>query len=86
MDSTDCHDNAATCIEMTNRATERREQAMLFEAARSWMMLAWELESDPDLRDAVKDVHNFKRRTRFQAKTQSSERTADAKNGISGQL
>jgi hypothetical protein len=24
-------------------------------------MLAWELESDPDLRDAVKDVRTFKK-------------------------
>ena len=61
MDTTDCRDNAATCIEMANCATERREQAVLFELARSWMKLAWELESDPELRDAVKDVSTFTR-------------------------
>jgi hypothetical protein len=63
----------------------RVAQSMLFEAAKSWMMLAWELESDPDLRDAVKDVHTFKKRTRFQAKT-SNKRTAEVTNEISGQL
>jgi hypothetical protein len=56
------HPNATTCIEMANRATERREQAVLFEFARSWMELAWELESDPELRDAVNDVRTFTRR------------------------
>jgi hypothetical protein len=48
MDSADCHSNATTCIEMSNRATERQEQAVLLELARSWMELAWQLESDPD--------------------------------------
>jgi hypothetical protein len=62
MDIADCRDHAATCIEMANRAAERREQAVLFELARSWMTLAWELESDPELRDAVKDVSTFTRR------------------------
>jgi hypothetical protein len=62
MDSADCRSNATTCIEMANRATERREQAVLFELARSWMKVAWELESDPDLRDAVKGVRTFARR------------------------
>ena len=62
MDSADCHSNAITCIEMSNRATERQEQAVLLELARSWMEVAWELESDPDLRDALKDVRTFTRR------------------------
>ena len=65
MDSADCHSNAITCIEKANHATERPEQAALFELARSWMQLAWELESDPELRDAVKDVSTFMRRRRL---------------------
>lgn len=64
MDSADCHSNASACIAMANRATERREQSLLFELARSWMMLGWELEGDPDLRDAVKNVSTFTRSLR----------------------
>jgi hypothetical protein len=41
---------------MANRAREPQKQSLLFDLARSWMMLAWELEDDPELRDAVKNV------------------------------
>jgi hypothetical protein len=43
MDSADCCHNATTCIDMANHATERREQSVLFELARSWLMLGWEM-------------------------------------------
>jgi hypothetical protein len=49
MDSTDCRNNATTCIEMANRAAEQREQSALFDLARSWVKLAEELENDPAL-------------------------------------
>jgi hypothetical protein len=59
MDSTDCRNNANACIEMANRATEQREQTLLLEVATSWMKLAVELENDPELSDAVKEVRTF---------------------------
>jgi hypothetical protein len=62
MDSADCCRNATACIDMANYAMGRREQSGLFELARLWMRLAWELESDADLRDAVRDVRTFTRR------------------------
>jgi hypothetical protein len=47
---------------MANTRADLCEQSMLFELARSWMKQVGELESDPDLRDAVKDVRTFARR------------------------
>jgi hypothetical protein len=63
MNSADCRDNATTCIAMANTRADLHEQSMLLELARSWIKLAGELESDPDLSDAVKDVRTFARPT-----------------------
>ena len=41
---------------------EQREQSLLLEVVTSWMKLAVELENDPELSDAVKDVRTFTRR------------------------
>jgi hypothetical protein len=61
MDSADCRNNATTCIVMANRASNQREQSVLFELATSWMKQAGELESDSELSDAVKGVRTFAR-------------------------
>jgi hypothetical protein len=59
MNSADCRNNATTYIAMANTRADLREQSMLFELARSWMKQVGELESDPDLSDAAKDVRTF---------------------------
>jgi hypothetical protein len=61
MNSTDCRNNATTCIEMAIHG-EQQEQSLLFEVATSWMKLAVELENDPELSDAVKNVRTFTRK------------------------
>jgi hypothetical protein len=61
LDSVDCRNNATTCIVLANQALNQREQSTLFELATSWMKQAEELESDPELSDAVKDVRTFAR-------------------------
>jgi hypothetical protein len=61
MNSADCRNNATACIVVANGATNQQEQSTLFELARSWMKQAGQLESDPDLSDAVKDVRTFAR-------------------------
>jgi hypothetical protein len=60
MNSKDCHDNAARCIEMANSAAESANAIVLFTLARSWLKLAEELHENVAFRVAAKDVDIFK--------------------------
>jgi hypothetical protein len=59
MNSKDCRDNAAHCIEMANCAADRRTQSVLVNLARSWLKLAEELHNNVAFSAAVKDVDIF---------------------------